>query len=266
MTRDLAGTAVLLLALIPAAFGAEPAEAEAPPVPPDAPPRLGGIIFPEEVRRKVVKVLLLDRDVPQKAKQNEVKIKTCPVEYDPETGRFETRGLPEGTYDLHVELKDGVKYEGADLRSPEGEGELTAGDREAVEKRAFAAKSFYDERRILQMRGNGEWAKCTVEVIRRGRTSLRAEKPFVVWRVEVWTFHKLYGAWSKEEHKVLRRFRPDAEAFGGYNWVFLPELGGIELRKGRAVKIAVDLAGRLDPAFGRVSPDRAKKAEAKKEE
>ena len=266
MIRDLAGTAALLLALIPTALGGEPAGAEPPPVPPDAPPRLGGIISPEEVRGKVVKVLLLDRDVPQEAKQNEVEIKTCPVEYDPKTGRFEARGLPEGMYDLYVELEDGVKYEGADLRPSEGAGEFTADDREAVEKRAFAAKSFYDERRILQMRGNGEWAKCTVELIRRGRTSLRAEKPFVVWRVEVWTFHKLYGAWGKEEYKALRRFRPDAEAFDGYNWVFLPELGGIELRKGRAAEIAVDLAGRLDPAFGRVSPDRAKRTEAKRGE
>jgi hypothetical protein len=217
------------------------------------PARVTVEISPPERAAEVVKVQALDRNLPQKMVDKEVRIRTVeakPVEGTP--GKWLIEGLAPGLYDLCVETKKG-KFEGCSLRPDEQSDEaLTAEDREKITGIADGIKTYEDEKRILDIGGNGKKAVALVELIRRGPTS---DKPGIVtWRVELWRFEKLYGVWRRGDPKVLRRFRIEtAREFAAWNWSFVPELGGLELKAGEQRELKWNVPDKFDPARGRAA-------------
>jgi len=100
--------------------------------------------------------------------------------------------------------------------------------------------------------------RVLVEKIRDEKTTLPSRQPFIIWRVELFTFEKAYDQWSKVAHTefVLYRKRMPVPEFDKMNWVFEPALGGIELtEKEPAAARDYEIPERLDPALGKVGPD-----------
>ncbi len=217
-----------------------------------------GKLSPPERAVGVVKVVALDRNVKQKLTAKTVKINEFPAKYDPATGEFETGALPAGTYDLCVELSSG-KLEGVDLRAWDERDlskALTTKDRKAIVDMVGHMKTWANERRVFAVGGNGKCATALVELLRIGNTSFdkKAKKPFVVWRVELWFYRKLYGTWRREDNaKVLRRFMIDLDNWKKWTWTFEPALGGIDVSPGATRRIELTLPEAFGVGMGRVA-------------
>jgi len=213
-------------------------------------------LVPAERAAEVVKVQALDRSLPQKLVAKEVHIRAVdgkPVDGAP--GKWSIANLAPGAYDLYVETKTG-KFEGYTLATPGAKPAeaLTAEDREKIAELFRGVKTYEDEKRIIDLAGGGDRAFALVELIRRGDTSL---KPGIVtWRVERWSYEKVYGTWQRENggHKVLRRYLVEtAREFAGWNWNFAAELGGVELKAGEKREVKWTIPDRFDPARGRAA-------------
>jgi len=210
-------------------------------------------LSPPERIGEVVKVQALDRSLPQKIVDKEVRIRAVegrPAEGAP--GKWLIAGLEPGRYDLCVETKQG-KFEGYALRPKEQSDQaLGAEDRGKIAGIFDGIKTYEDEKRILDLGGNGREALALVELIRRGGTSF---KPGIVtWRVELWRFDKLYGVWRRGDPKVLRRFLVEsAREFAAWNWNFVPELGGLDLKPGEKREVKWRIPDKFDPARGRAA-------------
>ncbi len=179
----------------------------------------------------VVRAAALDRSVPQKIADKEVRIREYAGTIAGRT--YAIPDLPPRTYDLYFETADGVRYEGVDLRVEGSEKKLKERDRKAISGRVLRMKTWSNKKRVLRIEGNGEHAKALVELMRTNPTSYDGKfggTP-VVWRVEIWYYHKLFGTWRREEWKVLRRFLGTPEQAKEWKWVFLPELGGVEVKE-----------------------------------
>ncbi|MCX7803703.1 MAG: hypothetical protein N3A38_00800 [Planctomycetota bacterium] len=217
---------------------------------PEAAGEISGTIKPPD---KVRRVLALDRDVRQKPIATHVEIREFPASFDPKTGTYSVANLPPGAYDLYIETSDGWRIEGVDLHpAAEAPGPLDREDADAVRAHALGMKTFEDEKRCLRIAGNSENAVLLMELIRRGRTSLRDREPFVIWRMELWFYEKRYGAWTrKEPSKVLRRFRPAAAEFEKWVWLWDPVLGGIKAGRGETARRDYEIPATLRPEMGR---------------
>jgi hypothetical protein len=199
--------------------------------------RAGGVEFHGKLTppESVQKVLLLDRDVPQGQVQTYVKVNEIAAEFASKTGEFVAKGLEAGkTYALYVELKDGTKIEGVDLRPKVAdETPMTEYGRTSIETHIYGMKSFYNETRILEISANGKSAAVLLEL---GRTSnFNNDGGDVIWRIERWDYVQEYGAWKPEtKTKVLRRFRMPAAEWPRVKWYFVSGWGvltpGAELR------------------------------------
>ncbi len=208
-------------------------------------------------RTKILKVQALDRSLPQKMQDKEVRIRTVegkPVDGAP--GKWLIDGLTPGSYDLCVETERG-RFEGYSLVSggaAKADAPLAAEDRGKIEELFKAVKGFEDEKRILDLAGGGDRAWALVELIRRGGTSL---KPGIVtWRIERWSYEKVYGTWQRENggHKVLRRFLvASAKEFAGWNWNFTPALGGLDIKAVERREVRWTIPEGFDPARGRAA-------------
>ena len=207
-----------------------------------------------ECEERVAKVAALDRSLPQKIADKEVRIRAHQGKVAGRT--YSIPDLPPGSYDLYFETADGTRYEGVDLRVEDSSKKLKEKDRKSITDRVLRMKTWSNKKRVLRIEGNGEHAKALVELMRTRPTSYdgRFGGTPVVWRVEIWYYHKLFGTWRREEWKVLRRFLRAAEEASRWKWVFLPELGGVDVREGevrRDVKLpapAVSL-GRMGLEF-----------------
>ena len=194
---------------------------------------LSGLVRGEvECEGRVVRVAALDRSVPQKIVDREVRIRVYEGEVAGRT--YSVADLPGGTYDLYFETADGTRYEGADLRVEGSSKKLREKDRKAVAERVLWMKTWSNKKRVLRIEGNGEHAKALVELMRTRPTSYdgRFGGTPVVWRVEIWYYRKLFGTWRREEPKVLRRFLRSPDEASKWRWAFLPELGGVDVREG----------------------------------
>lgn len=156
---------------------------------------------------------------------------------DGQSGNFALRNLPVGCYDLLIKTSD-AEIEGVNMNvagSPGGPEKetpaMTEKDRSRIAELVKHMKTFEEHKRILLLQGTGNKAKVLVELLRTGKTTLAVKKPFVVWRVEVWDYFKLYGTWRRRRGlgQVIRRQRIDKEDFERLSWLFEPELGGLEL-------------------------------------
>jgi len=176
----------------------------------------------------VQKVLLLDRDLPQDLVQPGVKVKELPAEFDAKTGAFSVRGLePAKTFCLYVELKDGTKIEGVNLRPKlADETPFPEYGRKSIETHIYDMKSFYNESRILEIVGNGKSAAVLVELCRT--SSFNSDKGDAIWRIERWDYACEYGAWKPEtKTQVLRRFRMPAGDYPKIHWYFVSAWGDL---------------------------------------
>ncbi len=156
---------------------------------------------------------------------------------DWQAGGFALRDLPLGTYDLVVTTKDAT-IEGVNLEvtQPSGAAEkspspLAEKDIQRIGELIKHMKTFEEHKRILLLEGRDNRARVLVELMRTGKTTLASSKSFVVWRVEVWDYVKLYGTWRRKRGlgEVIERKRLEKAAFTHFNWLFDPVLGGITL-------------------------------------
>jgi hypothetical protein len=132
---------------------------------------------------------------------------------------------------------------------------------ESIRKLVLGMTSFADRRRILFLEGAGTEAWVLVEELTTRTTSLPSPVPFVVWRVEVWSYRKEFGAWDRYDSRVMARERLPVTEFEQTTWVFDPALGGLRVpgREGSAsdavpvVEVAYEVPQEFDPAHGLVA-------------
>lgn len=212
-------------------------------------------LAPAERAAEVVKVQALDRTLEQKLVAKQVAIRAVdakPVEGSP--GQWRINGLTPGEYDLYVETKSG-KFEGYALPvGKESDEPLPAEAREKIATYVRELKDFHDQKRVLAVAGNGKKASALVELIRTGPTSNKPGE--VIWRVERWSFEKVDTTWQRENggHRVLRRFQIDSQKeFAGWNWNFVPELGGLDIKAGDKRTVNWTIPAKFDAARGRAA-------------
>ena len=213
----------------------------------------GGIEGTIKPAVRVKRVLALDRSQKQEPVATQVRIREIEAAFDAATGRYTIGKLAPGTYDLYIETKEGWKIEGVDFRpAEEGAGRLAPEDAAELRDRALRMKTYEDEKRCLRVGGDSENAVLLMELIRRGKTSLRDRTPFVTWRVELWFYEKRYGAWTrKEPSRVLRRFRPPVEEFEKWVYLWEPALGGVKVASGATAKRDFEIPEKPEPFMGR---------------
>lgn len=179
----------------------------------------------------VKRIWAVDRSLTQAFLQNTVKTIEIEGVLDVQTKSYAFASLPEGRYDLKLELTDGRIVEGCDLR-PAGTSldPLTYDDRQKIRATFANVRHFADQAILWKIEGNGSHATAIVELTRIEKTSL-ADKvdgdDFVVWRVELWQFQKHGEAWQHQGSQVLRRIRPSNKSFEEWNIEFTPNLGAI---------------------------------------
>ena len=202
--------------------------------------RFHGTLSPSE---PVSRVVLLDRDVPQQQVQREVKINQLAVDFDAKTGVFKAvRVEPDRAYDLYVELTNGVKLEGVDLRPRvESDAPFPDSGRVAIERHFYGMKQFTNENRILAIVGNDKSAAVLVELCRT--TEFHAGGGDVVWRIERWDYANEWGAWQPRGTRVLRRFRLGRSEWPGIRWYFVPAWGNLRAQREPFKVTLPDLAG-----------------------
>jgi hypothetical protein len=175
---------------------------------------------------------------------------------DPKVAVFEHRELPIGVYNC-VLLTHKGRIEGADLRLAdvaEDAPELRERDVAEITKLVMGMTSFADRRRVLFLRGRGAEARVLVEELTTRKTTLPSSTPFVVWRVEVWSYRKEFGAWDRYRSDVVARERPSVSAYRDTTWVFEPTLGGLALNEeASTVEVSYEIPAELNPKHGLVA-------------
>jgi hypothetical protein len=138
---------------------------------------------------------------------------------------------------------------------------LSEKDVESIRKLVLGMTSFADRRRVLFLEGSGTEARVLVEELTTRKTSLPSPVPFVVWRVEVWSYRKEFGAWDRYDSRVVARERLPVTEFEQTTWVFEPALGGLQVSEATvgagirvpATTVAYEVPQEFDPAHGLVA-------------
>ena len=113
-------------------------------------------------------------------------------------------------------------------------------------------KTFENKKRLLFLSGNRLRAKGLVEKIRDRKTTLPSKEPQVFWRIEVWQFRRMYGAWRRKSWQVIYRRRMPLSEFRALNWMFDPALGGLAAQPGYVTDIGrYTIPDRFSPESGR---------------
>ena len=206
-----------------------------------------------------------------------LKIKERRGRFDPKTGKFSVKDLPDGVFSLRVRLKGGGMIDGAPMKLDEDEESdrpMTEDDRKAIEDFVLNYPvSFCDVFRPVVIKGNGEFARVLVEKVRH-RDYHSGKKGDIIWRVEVWKFENHTGAWTRSQHGwvVLARERIPRtmkhDAFRNLRWLFDPNLASFEAYGKDAVRgIKYTIPEKLDASMGKgpgtvhkqIAADRAKR-------
>jgi hypothetical protein len=159
--------------------------------------------------------------------------------------------LPDTAYDVAVKLADGTTLQGVNMnwydlqilpaRKPAPLGDE---DRDLIRKIVTDIQSFYNDSKILLLRGDSTQAVGLVQLVKDdGFHSDKGGE--AIWRIELWYFKNDYGGWDKisQVNKILRRVRfPSHAEFEAtrskIKWI--PDLGGIVMPKGQD-RLAINL-------------------------
>lgn len=181
----------------------------------------------------VKKIVAIDRSLEQAFIQNTVKSIEIEGLLDRDKKTYSFPALPEGAYDLKLELTDGRIIEGCDLRPEKPSVDpLTHADRQKI-RTAFAnMRQFTDENTIWRIEGNGQFTTVLLELVRHEKTSLNEKvdgDDFVIWRVELWQYTKRGEVWEHTHSQVLQRIRPSVKTFETWNKEFSPAFSAIAI-------------------------------------
>ena len=196
--------------------------------------------------KPVKEVVLLRRVEPTRAIADKHVPESHAAKLAPDGKSFSADNLPEGRCDLRIRLQDGSIIEGVDLGVkdvPAGAEKLSETDTAAIRNIVANLKTFFDGIRIFAIdgwRGRDDagregYAWVLVEQLRWRQTSYdrKAGTPFVVFRMDIWEFERMAGAWRKvKPFRVVYRMNVDVPEFEMFRWFFTRELSGVEIRGG----------------------------------
>jgi len=194
-----------------------------------------------------------------KAGEAEKKMEKHQANYDPATGEFTLSGLLPGTYDLVLDIGEGV-IEGVNLKldfTDQSDEPFTDDDKqEVLDYITKSQKDFYENKvRGLYVDGNGKHCKALMERIRD--KTFHADNGDITWRAEVWIFDNKTGAWvprGRSGVDLVIRERLKRELFQKELHVFDPKLGGIKLKKDSdEVKIEYTIPDKITAEMGKVA-------------
>lgn len=190
----------------------------------------------------------------RKAVNPKAQIETPEVDFTAvkrERGKWVFRDLPQGRYDLVIMGPGQRRIEGWHY-PPVLEFDPFFGSDATVEEDAaeFIAddikKSRHYENKVvpLAMGGEKKVVRVLVMLIRDLPTSYK--KGAGTMRFEVWQYTWKYGGWVKEKRtRVLHRVLLQVSELRRWNWLWAPELGGIEMSN-QPKKIEYKIPGKND--------------------
>jgi len=194
---------------------------------------------------KPIKELTFIRRVePKKAIADSYLPEAYPATLSTDGKSFSHKNLPEGSYDIRVRLDNGSIIEGISLGKtniPQDASGLTDEDIKSLREIIDNLRTFFDQQKIffidgwrgMDDLGRQGYAWILVEQLRWRDTSLdkKQDKPFVIWRMDIWQFEKVAGAWRKvKPFKVIYRMNVTEEDFVKYKWYFTTKLTGYEVK------------------------------------
>ncbi len=236
-------------------------------------PRFLDVVCPSCKRRFVARGNVPGGSIQCKACGKKMPVPVYEARLNRETRQFTITGLPVGQrYDLIVETTVG-RMEGIDLSPLESElerlrrrraranpREFSKDDRKSIVELITKVRQFENFVRALYVKGHGEKATALVEKARLqdDKTGkFHSEKGNeAIWRVELWHFRKWFGGWERVSNveTVLYRKRMPRAQYDAMNWVFVDDLGGIEVNESGASRpVNVDVPRGLDPNLGRTA-------------
>ena len=175
---------------------------------------------------------------------------------DVATGEFTLSGLLPGTYDLVLDIGEGV-IEGINMKldfADQSDEPLTDEDKQAVMDYIGKTEFYENKVRGLCVEGNGKHCKALMERIRD--KAFHADNGDITWRAEVWIFDNQTGAWVPRRMSgkdVIIRERMKRDLFQKELHVFDPKIGGIKLKKDSdEVKIEYAIPDKITAEMGKV--------------
>ncbi|MBN1808417.1 MAG: hypothetical protein JW909_05075 [Planctomycetes bacterium] len=227
--------------------------------------------------KPLAEVVFVKRVEPRRFKDDAYLPETYPAAVAKDGRSFVIKDLAEGTYDLRVRLVDGSVIEGVGLGKtdvPERAGPLEEADVAALTDIVAHMRTFFDRNRVFFIDGwrgvddlnRQGYAWMLVEELRWRDTSLGRKKgePFVIWRMDVWQFEKMAGAWRKvKQFKVIYRLNVTEKDFEKYRWYFTTAMAGYQVKGGKQDLGEVKVP-EPDPATARVGfPEKGGERETK---
>ncbi|MBN1853748.1 MAG: hypothetical protein JW829_13535 [Pirellulales bacterium] len=155
------------------------------------------------------------------------------------TGRWQFKDLSPGRYDLVVLIEPRIRIEGfhyPPVREFDPFMFHTADARESDRKqvaRDISQTSHYENQVIpLYFAGEDKQIRVLVQLLRDKPTSYDTEygEQIATLRHEVWQYTNQYGSWVKEKRtRLFDRILMPKRELRQWTWIWLPELGGIEV-------------------------------------
>ena len=165
-------------------------------------------------------------------------------------GMWIFKNLPAGRYDLVILAKGHIRIEGFEyppvlefdpfLQHGHVPDEET---RKTIIEDIAQSRHYENKVKPLYMSGDDKTVRVLVQLLRDQKTSYDGQygRPVATLRHEIWQYTNRYGAWTKEKRtRVLDRILMGRRELGYWTWVWVPELGGIEVP--RTGKVTVRFA------------------------
>ncbi len=205
---------------------------------------------------------------PRQQVNSKAKIETPAVDAQAESnedGLWTFRKLSPGRYDLVLLAKDRVRIEGfhyppiAEFDSALASNAPAPPDevRDWIRKDIANVRHYENKVMPLFMIGDRKQVRVFMQLLRDDPTSFDADfgAPVATLRHEVWQYTNRAGGWVKERKtKVVDRVLSATSELRRWTWVWIPELGGIEIADS-PIRIAYPLPRAFQPesAAGLVS-------------
>ncbi len=198
---------------------------------------------------------------PLKPVNPKAKIETPEVDAQAESneeGLWTFRKLLPGRYDLVLLAKDRVRIEGFhyppitefDPALPSNAPAPPDEVRDWIRKDIAAARHYENKVTPLFMTGDRKQVRVFMQLLRDDTTSFDADfgAPVATLRHEFWQYTNRAGGWVKERKtKVVDRLLTAKSELHRWTWVWIPELGGIEMAD-KPVRISYQIPRTFRPA------------------